>query len=216
MTVVGTIYDLPREKLQKRGAVHLTNAELLQIIIGSGNAQASVARIAKRTMKLLARQGSEVTYEQLVTVAGLGPARACQIIAAFELASRYPATQRQLTIDTPDKIISLMTDIQLSKVTKLTYLTVDGARRLIAKRTLLISDKTHPSSLLRTIFRDVTSDNAAGLIIGMGETDRELIPSMFDLSFARDLRVMAQLFLVSIHDLILINEEGHHSLKRTP
>lgn len=207
-------YDQPREKLQMKGVSVLTNAELLQVIIGSGNAQASVSRIAKRSLKLLSQYGNEITYAQLLEVAGLGPARVCQIIAAFELASRYPMRSQQLVIDTPDKIQGLCTELRSLKATRLIYITVDGGKRLICKRTIAITDLSHPSSLLRKIFTDVSADNAAGLIIGVGKSDRNLQPSMFDLSLARDLKSMAQLFMVTIHDHLIINATDHRSLKR--
>ena len=206
-------YDRPREKLQLKGAAALTSVELLQVLIGSGNAQVSVGRIAKRSLQLLTRFGTDLTYEQLLEVVGLGPARACQIIAAFELASRYPINQRQLVIDSHDKVLGLFSEIRAASHEYLTYVTVDGGKRLIAKRKISITQATHPSALLRKIFADVVTDSAAGLIVGLGRSQRPLDPSMFDLSLARDLRAMSQLFMVTVYEHLLINKAAHISLR---
>ena len=209
----GLSYDRPREKLQKKGAAALTNAELLQILIGSGTAQASVTRIARKTLKHLAKYGSTISHDLLLEVTGLGPARASQIVAVFELASRYPMSNKQLTIDTSEKARGLLVELTLSQSPKLVYLTLDGAKRLIAKRSVRISESTHPSELLRGIFSNVVTDQAAGILVAIGHARHTLDPTMFELGLARDLSGMAQLFIVTIHDMLLVNKIGDRSLK---
>ena len=206
-------YDRPREKLQKKGVASLRNAELLQILIGSGTAQASVTRIARKVLKQLAKHGNTVSYDLLLEVVGLGPAHASQIMAAFELASRYPLTNKQLTIDTEEKASGLFVELTLSSSLKLVYLTLDGAERLIAKRSVRISDSTHPSQLLRGIFSHVVTDQAAGIMIAIGHAEHTLDPSMFELNLARDFNGMAQLFIVTIHGLSLMNKTASRSLR---
>jgi len=206
-------YDRPREKLQRRGVAALTNAELLQILIGSGTAQASVGKIAKKTLKQLTKHGNAISHDILLGVTGLGVARASQILAAFELASRYPVSSKQLTIDTSEKANGLFVELRIAKTPKLVYLTLDGARRLIAKRSIKISDDTHPSELLREVFSHVVTDKAAGIMIGIGCARHTLDPTMYELSLARDLNGMAQLFIVTIHDLLLINKLSDKSLR---
>jgi len=212
MQKVALPYDRPREKLQQKGRAALSTTELLQIVVGSGNAQAGVARIAKRVAKVLARHGSDVSFAQLLGISGLGPATASQIIVAFELASRYPMSTRQMMIDSDEKVLNVAAELRESKVAKLLYVTVDGARRLIAKRSLSIED-AHPAQLLRKIFADIASDNAAGIIIVGGSADRSVEPEMFDLTLARDLRVMAQLFMVTVHEHLLVNRRTQKSLR---
>ena len=206
-------YDLPREKLQKKGAAALTNAELLQVIIGSGTAQSSVTRIARKVVKQLAKHGNSISHDLLMEVVGLGPARASQIMAVFELASRYPISNKQLTIDSEEKASGLFVELTLTSSQKLVYLTVDGAKRLIAKRTVRMNESTHPSELLRGIFSHVVTDQAAGIMIAIGHAQHSLVPSMFELSLARDVNGMAQLFNVTIHGLGLMNKETTKSLR---
>lgn len=208
-----TSYDRPREKLQKKGAASLSNAELLQILIGSGTAQASVTRIARKVLKQLGTYGNTISHELLLEVIGLGPARASQIVAAFELASRYPMSHKQLTIDTSEKAKGLLVELTIARSPRLVYLTLDGAKRLIAKRSVRINESTHPSELLRGIFSHVVTDQAAGIMIAVGWADHSLDPSMFELSLARDINGMAQLFIVTIHDVLLINKSSERSLR---
>jgi DNA repair protein RadC len=206
-------YDRPREKLQKKGAAALTNAELLQILIGSGTVQASVTKIARNALKELTRHGTAISYDILVGVTGLGLARTAQILAAFELASRYPVSNKQLTINTSEKAMGLFVEIRLAQSLKLVYLTLDGARRLIAKRSIRLHDTVHPSAVLREVFSHVVTDKAAGIMVAIGSVQHPLDPTMFELSLARDLNGMAQLFNVTIHCLVLANKTAEKSLK---
>ena len=206
-------HDRPREKLQKKGAAALSNAELLQILIGSGTVQASVGHIARKVLKQLTKYGNNISLDLLLEVTGLGPARASQIMAAFELAGRYPMSNKQLTIDTNEKARGLFVELSLINTPKLIYLTLDGAKRLIAKRSIKLGDSTHPSELLRSIFSNVVTDQAAGIIIAIGYAGHSLDPSMFELTLARDLNGMAQLFIVTIHDLVLTNKDSERSLR---
>ena len=206
-------YDRPREKLQKKGVAALTNAELLQILIGSGTAQANVTRIARKVLKQLSKHSTAISYDLLLEVVGLGPARASQIMAAFELASRYPISNKQLTIDSEEKAKGLFVELSISSSAKLIYLTLDGAKRLIAKRSVRMSDSSHPSQLQRGIFSHVVTDHASGIMIAIGHAQHTLDPSMFELTLARDLNGMAQLFTVTVYGLSLIGKEGSRSLR---
>lgn len=204
----------PREKLQETGAVSLTTQELLQVVIGSGNSHIGVSRIARRTLKVLSRYGSDVSFAQLETIPGLGPARICQIIALFELASRYPSTARQQTIDTTPKMISSLSALRSSRQPTILVVTLDGGYRQIAKRTYSIATR-HPSELLRQLFTDGIGDKAAKLLVGVGSENYSIEPSLFDLSFARDLRAMANLFHITVRAVYIINKDAERTLKVT-
>ncbi|MDB5161576.1 MAG: hypothetical protein JWM52_84 [Candidatus Saccharibacteria bacterium] len=201
-------YTRPREKLQQKGPTVLSNAELLQILIGSGNAQASVARIAKRSLKQLTKYGTHISFDQLQKVDGLGPARACQIIAAFELASRYPMSQNSPIIHTDESLLELVSTLSGEKEVQLAYITLDGANRLISKRVLPLDEGGDPSSVLRKIFTDVLLDKATTVQIVFGSRKRDLALSMFERGLVHDLRHMAQVLEVKIGKVVSINESS--------
>lgn len=212
MDAITLTYDRPREKLQLKGAQALSNSELLQILIGSGTAQMPVTKIAKKTLKSLSRYGNSVTFEQLSAIPGLGPARACLLVAVFELASRYPMNNRQFLLDSDEKMLSTAAELRATKLPKLVYITLDGAQRLIAKRVVLIGEQ-HPSTILRRIFTDAMADDAVALVIAVGSTSQALEPSMFDLTLARDVRATAQLFMMTIKGHFLMNATDQRSLR---
>lgn len=80
------LYERPREKLRSHGTAHLTTVELTQLIISSGSARVSAARLAKEVQRHI--EAGKFSYESLITVAGLGDAKVCQLLAAYEFGQR--------------------------------------------------------------------------------------------------------------------------------
>lgn len=83
--------ERPREKLLERGAPALSDAEILALFLGSGRRGQSAVDLGR---ELLQRYGSlrsllELDIAQLLKASGLGPAKACKLLAALELARRY-------------------------------------------------------------------------------------------------------------------------------
>lgn len=104
--------DRPREKLQAKGAAALSDFELLQALIGSGNAQVDVSKIARDTLKIIKKHGAEITYEQLSRITGTGAAKSTEILAALELSKRYLLDSDRPIIDSPEKAAEQLADIR--------------------------------------------------------------------------------------------------------
>ena len=126
----------PREKLQAKGAEALSDYELLMAIIGSGTQYADVTKLAREVQKLLKEKGSELAYEDLLNVKSLGPAKATNIMAGFELWRRKFEVSERPIIDSPEKAVEQLVDIRDKKQEYFVCLTLDGANRLIASASL--------------------------------------------------------------------------------
>ena len=83
--------DRPREKLERLGAESLSNAELLGILIGSGNTNESAVDLMKRVLNDCNNNLNtlgKLSIQQLEEYNGLGPAKAITILSACELGKR--------------------------------------------------------------------------------------------------------------------------------
>ena len=83
--------DRPREKLIAKGKTSLSDAELIAILIGSGNRQESAVALSKRILQSI--EGNinalaKLSVEKLMTFKGIGEAKAISIITALELGKR--------------------------------------------------------------------------------------------------------------------------------
>ena len=198
----------PREKLQAKGAESLSDYELLMAIIGSGNAQADVTKIARDVQKLLKEKGSALTYDDLLGVKSLGPAKATQIMAGFELWRRQFEVSERPIIDSPEKVVEQLTDIRTKQQEYFVCLTLDGANRLIAKR--IISIGTLTSSLVhpREVFSDAITDRAASIIVAHNHPSGNLQPSGADRAVTERLREAGELLGVTLLDHLIITKDS--------
>lgn len=201
-------YLRPREKAVRSGVAALSDRELIQIIIGSGSYKHTVARISKRVVGLLKQHGAEINYEQLMRLPGVGTARSLQLVAVFEIASRYPINLKSPPLLTQELIVRQTKSSTDSD--RIWAITMDGAKRLISQRTLLLSQGS--PSILRDVTNFLIHDNASHLAV-VRYSDK-LAPSMSDLSIARDIHRISQLIGISSVDYILCNDVQNHSIMK--
>lgn len=202
----------PREKLQARGAEALSDYELLMAIIGSGNKYADVTKIARDVKKIIRDRGSELTYDDLLTVKSLGPAKASGIIAAFELWKRQFEVSGRPIIDSPEKAVEQFADIRTKQQEYFVCLTLDGANRLIAKR--IVSIGTLTSSLVhpREVYSDAITDRAASVIVAHNHPSGNSEPSQADRDVTERLREAGELLGISLLDHIIITKGSYKTI----
>src|ERR1035437_10748164 len=89
--------DRPREKLLYRGISSLSDAELIAILIGSGNSEETAVELSRRILEKVKNNLNELgklNVEDLKKFKGIGEAKAISIIAAMELGRRRSEERR--------------------------------------------------------------------------------------------------------------------------
>ena len=108
--------DRPREKIEKYGPEKLSNAELLAVILGNGTKGVNVLELSKKiTRTFPKRELAEACYVDLKKSFGLGPAKACQIVACFELGRRLLKDKKSELILSPKDVWENLRDIRDNK-----------------------------------------------------------------------------------------------------
>ena len=202
----------PREKLQARGAAALSDYELLMAIIGSGNAQADVTKIARDVRKILREKGSDLAYEDLLKIKGLGAAKATQIMAGFELWRRQFEVSERPIIDSAEKAVELLSDIRDKKQEYFVSLTLDGANRLIAKRVISIGTLTASLVHPREVFAEAITDRAASIIVAHNHPSGNLEPSAADKEVTDRLKQAGEILGIEVLDHLILGGEGFRSV----
>src|SRR5512137_447830 len=82
-------HDRPREKIATKGVTSLSDQELMESILGRGTKGSDVRVIARAICMLLKDRQDPVHYKDLISIPGIGPSKAAQIIACFEIGRRY-------------------------------------------------------------------------------------------------------------------------------
>lgn len=204
--------DRPREKLQAKGANALSDYELLMAIIGSGTAQADVTKIARDVRKLLTEKGSELTYDDLLSVPSLGPAKATQIMASYELWRRQFEVSERPVIDSPELAVEQLGYIRDKKQEYCVCLTLDGANRLIENRIITIGTLTNSLIHPREIFADAITDRAASIIIAHNHPSGDPSPSDADIAVTTRIKEAGELLGIDLLDHLIVSKDEFASI----
>lgn len=205
----------PREKLQKRGVNSLSDYELIMAIIGSGNAVADVTQIAREVLKVIKQRGVDLRYEDLTSIKALGPAKATQFMAGYELWRRRFQAIEQPTIDNISDVVAQLSDIRNKKQEHFVCLSLDGANRLICRRIVTVgilnASLVHP----REVFADVITDRAAGVIVAHNHPSGTIEPSPEDIQTTKRLKQAAELLGIGFYDHIIVTADDYRSILST-
>lgn len=210
-----SVCEQPREKLARNGARSLTNTELLQVIIGSGSAQASVSKIAKKVAKVLSKSGSFVHPQELLGIKGVGHVKAGQILALFELAARFPAATKSAVYADSSSFKEFYKDIPNHTKQHIVYATFDGAYRLIRKREIDNTQNTSVVKVAQRVFADSISDSATSLFVAIGHAHQELEPNLRELTIIREINKTAHLLSIHIRQIILVSKTATFAVKES-
>jgi len=192
------LFERPREKLQVKGAAYLSTVELLQVIIGSGNAKASAARLARRVALLFDKK--DMSFTSLLSINGIGNATACQLLASIELGVRL---QKGTTHALPSQRITQLMSDHRQKVLGV-YL-FDGARGELSEKAYSLNAKVDIKTLARDVSTDAMLANARAAIIAIGYKKAVLQPDMDDLSLIKALKEGLNTLQVTVSKIYIAN-----------
>ncbi|HIT45190.1 MAG TPA: DNA repair protein RadC [Candidatus Aphodovivens excrementavium] len=203
---------MPREKLKRFGAARLTDLELLRILIGSGNQQASAEQIAKSLLKLLKEQGPETTYEDIAAISGMGPAKTCEIVALFELGRRYLVPAERPVIKSAQEAFEEFKYLKDKRQEHFAVLTLDGANRLIDNTVVFVGTLDQSIVHPREIFAKALEDRAAFIVLAHNHPSGSLDPSPEDEYITEKLKTAGDLMGIKVLDHLIVTKQGYRSI----
>lgn len=121
--------DRPREKLENKGALALSDLELLMILLSSGNAKRRVNEIALDLLTLLDTK-VDATTDDIAKISGIGTAKASVISAALELGRRR-FVKNGNTISTPNDIFLEVKHFATREQEQFIVIVLNGAHEVI-------------------------------------------------------------------------------------
>jgi DNA repair protein RadC len=210
--------DRPRERLIRHPPSALSPRELLAVLLGSGGAGRTALDLAS---EVLVRYGGSLRRlgaaepGELATAPGIGPARACALVAAFELGRRAAAepARREARIQGPaDVFRRLGPALRDRRQEEFWVLYLDTQNRVICERCvtvgLLNSSLVHP----REVFAPAIARAAASVLLAHNHPSGDPDPSPEDLEVTWQLVESGRLLGIPVRDHIVIGDGRYISL----
>lgn len=207
--------EKPREKLITNGAENLTDTELLSILLRTGNKDESVNelsnRILKETHSLNKLKNLSVT--SLSKIKGIKNAKACTIVAAFELGRRaFSSVDEKIKLDEPKKIFEYFkNDFYGELQEKFFVLLFDTKLNLIKKEELYRGTVDNITLHPREIFKSAYQESASSLIVMHNHPTGDTTPSKKDIIFTKRLIKIGELLGIPVIDHIIISHNSYFS-----
>lgn len=211
--------ERPREKMLNKGAASLTDAELLALVLRSGDAGSgqSAIDLGRELIKHFSgnlRELGSADLSELCAVKGVGLAKATSIKAAFALAARYQARKLE-SLDrftSPEQIFDYFHhEFRDCRKEYFLVLLLDGKNRII--RRVQISEGSLNQSVVhpREVFIPAVKESAAAIILIHNHPTGDPSPSSEDASITRRLKEAGEIMGITVLDHIIIGDGAYVS-----
>lgn len=209
--------DRPREKMMLKGAKALTNAELLAILIHTGNTEDSVVALTQRVLASCRNSLSELgklSVEELCSFKGIGKAKAVSILAACELGRRRrdeePAEKKVIhnSQDVYDYFYPLLADLQNEECH---VLFLNQAAAVIESMRICVGGIADASVDVRCVLREAIMKRAVAMALCHNHPSGNRHPSTADNELTGKLRTASGLIDVQLVDHVIFTDRGYFS-----
>lgn len=209
--------DRPREKLLKNGARSLTDAELIAILIGSGNTEETAVELSKRILSTSGNNLNELgrkSIDYLQSFKGIGEAKAITIVAALELGKRRKEAEvfskKTITVsnDAFQYFLPLLGDLNHEEFW---VLLLDRGNKI--QDSFRISQGGISGTVIdvRIILKPALEKQSSNIILCHNHPSGTLQPSQADRQITTKIKDAAKLMDISVLDHIIIGQNKYFS-----
>ncbi|WP_350293620.1 DNA repair protein RadC [uncultured Croceitalea sp.] len=209
--------DKPRKKLVLKGYAALSDAELIAILIGSGNRDESAVALSKRILASTNNNLNELgklTIKQLMQFNGIGEAKAITIIAALEVGRRRrgETAQKITKINSSKDVFELLQPI-LGELPHEEFWIVylNNSNKVLHREQLSKGGITGTLVDIRLVLKQALEYGAVGIILAHNHPSSTLRPSAADKQITNKLKIAAEALDIKVLDHVIITEKAYFS-----
>ncbi len=212
-----SVDDRPREKLQMKGKSSLSDAELVAILIGSGNKNESAVALSKRILQTHGNnlnQLSKLSIEELTKFNGIGEAKAISIITALELGRRRQYEERVINPKiTCSKDVAELMQAYIGDLSHEEFwvLYLNNSNKVLAKEQISKGGYTATHVDIRIVFKRALELNAVGIILCHNHPSGKLKASTSDINLTTKITKSGEILNIKILDHVIVTENNYFS-----
>ena len=209
--------DRPREKMMTKGSEALSDAELIAILIGSGNANESAVTLSQRMLASCSGDLNSLGkwgLENFCTFKGMGPAKSLTVMAALELGRRRKLQERKertritSSIDIYELFHPLMADLPTEEFW---VLLLNRSNRVIDKVRISSGGIDQTTADVRTILREALLARATQMVLIHNHPSGNIQPSQEDKRITERIKGAGRLMNISVIDHVIVTDGAYYS-----
>jgi DNA repair protein RadC len=217
--------ERPRERLMALGAKNLATAELIAILLGTGQGKGKLSAVGlgQYILQQLSQDQRDpmevlrdIKHQELINIHGVGPAKATTILAAVELGKRAFQSRptERTVIDSPTAAAAALShDLMWQTQERLALLLLDAKNQLLGTKVMTIGTATETLAHPGEIFREVLRQGATRVIVAHNHPTGHVEPSEEDIALTEQLLKGAQLLSIPLLDHLILGDGNHQSLR---
>lgn len=209
--------ERPREKLIQKGAVALSDAELLAIFLRTGTAGKNAVELARETLKHFGGLTKliQAGLEQFCQFPGLGQAKYAQLHASIEMSQRHALAnlhERPIIESSLDVVAYLQSCLSHQPQEGIVFILLDAKHRLTKSH--IVNQGTVTSALIpfRKLVQLCLQYHAASVIVAHNHPSGDPTPSQQDIDCTKQLKQLLKSLDVYLLDHIIIGQNRYQSL----
>lgn len=209
--------DRPREKLRLKGKQSLSDAELIAILLGSGNRKQSAVELAQQMLHVSDNnlvKISRLSINDLVKFQGIGEAKAISIIAALELGRRrqIEGPLDRIKIRTSKDAFNIFNPIlEDLPYEEFWVVLLNQNNRVLSRHLIGRGGISGTAADVRLIFKTAIEHFATGIIICHNHPSGSINPSRQDKVLTHQIIESGKILTISVLDHIIIGDKGYFS-----
>ena len=210
------INERPRERLINNGQESLSDEELLALILKTGYKNMSAKDLAAYILSIFGgiENLKNIDYHEIKRIKGLGPAKACSIVALAELNRRMNRKIISLTgikINTPQKVFEFYKNKINSMQEHVYCIYLDSHKKIIKQQLLFIGTVNYSMIHPRDIFKEAYLLNASSIICVHNHPTGDVTPSKNDINITVRLKEIGNLLGIPLIDHIIVGTDKYYS-----
>jgi len=207
--------NLPREKLLKYGIERLAEFELLALLLSTGSKGKNVINFSKFLLRRFSSQNfADISLNDLMSVNGLGIAKAGKLLAAFELSRRFLHGKQQRLLLSRNAVWREMRDIRDKKKEFFVVFYLDVKSQVLERKIVSVgsldSSIVHP----REVFEFAIRTNSAQIVVAHNHPSGNLDPSDADFAVTKRLVHAGEILGIELLDHVIVTSKSSFSLRR--
>lgn len=206
----------PREKLHVFGRSHLSDIEIIALLLGSGSAKEDVMQLSKKLVKEFPLEKlATVKSIQLTKFPGVGKTKASRVLAALELGERVygQETITKVHVRSTEDAVGQVKEFALKRQEYLVVLYLNARNELLQKEVIGIGSLNSMVITPKEIFSPALQIPCASIIVCHNHPSGNPSPSDDDISFTSRVHEAGEVLGIPLVDHLVLAKAGYFSFR---